>query len=132
MRYKVPQNIDIQDKILGPLTMVQFIYAIVGGGICYTIFMSVPRPFSLILDIPIALFVIALIFLKINERPFLDFLVSILEFNSTPKKRLWHHENMPDLRVEIYQQKKNTGPVVQNKEITREQISQLAKRLDNK
>ena len=67
MRYKVPQNIDMQDRILGPLTMVQFIYAVVGGGFCYAIYMSpIPKPYSFILIVPVALLVLALDFLKIK------------------------------------------------------------------
>lgn len=130
MRYKVPQNIDIQDKILGPLTMIQFIYAVVGGGICYAIYMSMPKPFSYFLVMPIALFVVALIFLKINERPFLDFIISVLEFSSAPKKRMWHHTDMPDLQVQIYHVQNSNGPAIQAKVVSKEQISAIARQLD--
>lgn len=131
MRFKVPQNIDIEDRILGPLTMVQFIYAIVGGGLCYTIFMSIPAPFSYFLIVPIAFFVICLIFVKINERPFLIFLTSILEFNSSPKQRIWHHGTIPDIGIEIYKAQKQDGPNTQTKNISHEQIVHIAKRLDS-
>ena len=131
MRFKVPQNIDIEDRILGPLTMVQFIYAVVGGGICYVIYMSIPKPFSYFLVAPIALFVICLIFVKINERPFLNFLLAVLEFSTTPKQRVWRREYLPDLNIEIYQTKKQTGPSVQSKQLTEEQISEIARRLDS-
>ena len=131
MRYKVPQNIDMQDRILGPLTMVQFIYAVVGGGFCYAIYMSpIPKPFSYIIIVPVALLVIALDFLKINERPFLDFLLSIVEYNGAPRQRLWHHENGSDLKVEIYEPVKSTGPKVQPKTYTRAEIAALANKLD--
>ena len=131
MRFKVPQNIDIEDRILGPLTMVQFIYAVIGGGICYVIYSVIPAPFSYILISPIALFVVCLIFVKINERPFLLFLISILEYNATPKQRIWHHGNEPDIGVEIYQSKVQTGPTIQPKNISREQIINIAKKLDS-
>lgn len=131
MRYKVPQNIDMQDRILGPLTMIQFIYAVIGGGICYAIYMSsIPKPFSYFLIVPVAMFVAAMDFLKINERPFLDFLISVLEFSSVPKQRIWHHEQMPDLRVEIYKANKQTGPIIQSKNVSREEITALAEKLD--
>ena len=131
MRYKVPQNIDMQDRILGPLTMIQFIYAVVGGGFCYAIYMSpIPQPYSFILIVPVALLVIALDFLKVNERPFLDFLLSIIEFSSAPRQRLWHHEEMSDLKIEIYEPVKQSGPKIQPKTYTREEISNLASQLD--
>ena len=130
-RYKVPQNIDMQDRILGPLTMVQFIYAVVGGGFCYAIYMSpIPKPYSFIIIVPVILLVIALDFLKVNERPFLDFLLSIIEFSSSPRQRLWHHEDISDLKVEIYQPVQQTGPKVEPKTYTKEDINALANKLD--
>jgi hypothetical protein len=121
----------MQDRILGPLTMIQFIYAVVGGGFCYAIYMSpIPKPFSYVLIIPIALLVLALDFLKINERPFLDFLLSVLQFTSVPRQRLWHHEDLPDLKVEVFEPPKAKAPVAHNKHISREEIENLAQKLD--
>lgn len=133
MQFKVPQNIDMQDRILGPLTMVQFIYAVIGSGICYAIFSTVPKPFSFVLIMPIALFVLALIFLKINERPFLDFLFSLSAFMTAPKSRVWHHDVASNLSVEVYQSKPtNQNNNIQTKQFTHEQIQEMAKRIDNK
>ena len=131
MRFKVPQNIDIEDRILGSLIMVQFIYAVIGGGVCYVIYSVVPAPYSYFLISPIALFVFCLIFVKINERPFIIFLVSILEFNMTPKQRIWRHGDDPDIGVEVYKEKVQENTVIQSKKITREQIIDIARRLDN-
>ena len=131
MRYKVPQNIDMQDRILGPLTMIQFIYAVVGGGLCYAIYMSpISAPFSYIIIVPVALLVVALDFLKVNERPFLDFLLSMVQFTSVPRQRLWRHEDMSDLKIEIYDPPQNVNNTVHAKKVTREEITDLAKKLD--
>ena len=121
----------MQDRILGPLTMLQFIYAVVGGGLCYGIYMSpIPKPYSFIIIVPLALLVIALDFLKVNERPFLDFLFSIIEYTGVPRQRLWHHEDMSDLKVDIYEPVKQTGPKTPPKQVTRQEIIDLANRLD--
>lgn len=131
MRFKVPQNIDMQDRILGPLTMLQFIYAVIGGGATYVCYMSLPSPLSILLALIVALFTLAMIFLKINERPFSHFLLSLIKFMSTPKQRIWHKGQTSDINVEIYHtQKKNQGPVVAEKHLTREQIAQYAKGVD--
>lgn len=132
MRYKVPQNIDMQDRIIGPLTMLQFMYAVIGGGFCYGIIMSgIPKILAYLIAIPIGLFVAAMIFLKINERPFLDFFLSVIEYSSTPKQRLWHHENSADLNVEVYKPKiDNKTPAVVAKNYSRQDIQKLAKEID--
>lgn len=131
MRFKVPQNIDMPDRILGPLTMLQFIYAVIGGGGAYVCYMSLPSPLNILLAVIVALFTVAMIFLKINERPFSHFLLSLLRFMSTPKQRVWHKGSSNDINVEIYHtQKKNTGPVVTEKHLSHEDIARLAKRVD--
>ena len=132
MRFKVPQNIDMPDRILGPLTMLQFIYAVIGGGGAYVCFMSLPSPLGAILGVIVALFTVAMIFLKINERPFSHFLLSLFRFMSTPKQRVWHKGGTTDLNVEIYHaQKKNTGPVVAEKHLSHEDIARLSKGFDS-
>lgn len=131
MRFKVPQNIDMPDRILGPLTMLQFIYAVIGGGGAYVCYMSLPSPLGVVVAFLVATFTLAMIFLKINERPFSHFLLSLIQFMSTPKQRVWQKGSSSDIRVEIYHApKKNTGPVVAEKHLSHEQLAQYAKQID--
>lgn len=133
MQFKVPQNIDMQDRILGPLTMVQFIYAVIGGGICYAIYSAVKAPYSYFIVAPIALFILAMIFLKINERPFLNFLVSLIEFQAAPKKRFWHHENnSTNFTITLSSPTNAQTTVTPTKNFSHEQIKNVAERLDNR
>lgn len=129
MRYKVPQNIDMQDRIIGPLTMIQLIYAVIGGGLAYSAFMSLPKPLSIITAVPIAIFTFALIFIKVNERPFLDFFLSMVQFMSTPKQRVWHHGAYDNFRVVIFKTRKENKQI-QEKHISHTQIEQAAKKSD--
>jgi len=120
----------MQDRILGPLTMIQFIYAVVGGGFCYGIYMSIPKPFSFVLLIPAGALTVALVFIKVNERPFLDFLMSMVQYFTIPRERVWHHENLPEMTVQTYGTQKNNQTGMQNKVLSHDQISELAKKLD--
>lgn len=131
MRFKVPQNIDMPDRILGPLTMLQFVYAVVGGGAAYVCYMSVPAPLGILLALIVALFTLAMIFLKINERPFSHFLLSLFKFMSTPRERIWHKGETSDIKVEIYKTKKQQGSAVTEKHVSHEEIARYAKRIDN-
>lgn len=131
MQFKVPQNIDMQDRILGPLTMIQFVYAVVGFGTCYAIYMSLPRPASYFLIAPIALFVVCLDFVKVNERPFLDFFISAIEYAATPKRRFWHQSLGSNLNIEIYHVEKSNEQKIQHKNISQSQIDILAKKSDS-
>lgn len=131
LRFKVPQNIDIEDRILGPLTMTQFVYAVVGFGVGYILYNVIPAPVSYAFIVPIAFFVVCLDFVKVNERPFQDFLKSALLFMFSPRQRYWHEgEEGADMSIEIYKAVKEEENDYQSKNISHNQISSLAKQLD--
>ncbi|PIS07423.1 hypothetical protein COT78_03735 [Candidatus Berkelbacteria bacterium CG10_big_fil_rev_8_21_14_0_10_43_13] len=130
MRFKVPQNIDIQDKILGPLTMLQFIYAVIGFGICYIASNALPTPFSYVVIVPVALFVFCLDFIKVNERPFTDFIKSAIVYMTSPRQRFWVEGDDSDFNIEIYQAVKQDQNTFQNKNISEKEIRKMAQSLD--
>ncbi len=71
MQYQVPQFIEIEDKIFGPLTLKQFLYLAGGGGICLILFTFLPLFIVVILGIPVMAFAAALAFYEVNGRPFI-------------------------------------------------------------
>ena len=71
MRFQVPQFIDIEDKIFGPLTFKQFVYVIGGSGIIVILFFFLPNVIAFLLAVPVAIFTAALAFYKVNKRPFI-------------------------------------------------------------
>jgi hypothetical protein len=96
MQYKVPQNIDLEDKIVGPFTMKQFIYLLVGGTIIYGWWNYAntyvdPSPMSIFipLALPVGLLTFCLALVKVNDRPFELFLLNIFKFIFSPKQRMW-------------------------------------------
>jgi len=71
MRYQVPQFIEIEDKIFGPLTLKQFIYLAGAGGICLLFFTLLPLYIAVLCMLPFIALGLALAFYKINGRPFI-------------------------------------------------------------
>jgi len=93
-QYKVPQNIDMEDKVVGPFTMKQFAYLMGGGLLIYAIFQTLVdyengMVYTVLLGLPIGLLALALTFIKINDRPFEYFLKNMTSFLFAPKKRIW-------------------------------------------
>jgi len=78
MDFQVPQFIEIEDKIFGPLTFKQFVYIAGGAGIAFVVYSILskflPTIISIVLAVPLVGLGLALAFYKINERP-LIFLV---------------------------------------------------------
>lgn len=71
MEYQVPQFIEIEDKIFGPLTFKQFVYVAGGAGMCFLAYRFIPAPISLLVIAPVGAFSAALAFYKVNNRPFI-------------------------------------------------------------
>ncbi len=89
MRFEVPQFIEIEDKIFGPLTWKQFVYVAGGAGLVAVLFFFTPFIVFLILGMPIAAFTFLLTFYPVNNRPFSVFLESAVRYFKNSKLYLW-------------------------------------------
>ncbi len=93
MQFQVPQFIEIEDKIFGPLTLKQFLYLAGGTGACVALFIYIPyKILSVIMIIPIAGFTLALAFYKVNNKPFIDMVQSAFYYFLGDKLYLWRKE----------------------------------------
>lgn len=97
MRFEVPQFIEIEDKIIGPLTWKQFIYLAGGIGLCIIFFLSASFLIAVVLSIPIASLAGALAFHRVNNRPFSIFLESAFNYITHPRLYLWRREEMQSI-----------------------------------
>lgn len=89
MRFEVPQFIEIEDKIFGPLTWKQFVYVAGGGGLAAVLFFFTPFIVFVILGAPIIALSFLLSFYPVNNRPFSLFLESVVGYFRGTKLYLW-------------------------------------------
>ncbi len=89
MQYQVPQFIEIEDKIFGPLTFKQFAYVAGGGAMCFLAYRFLPIYISIFIILPVGGFSLALAFYKINNRPFIFMFESAVRFFLSKKLYLW-------------------------------------------
>jgi hypothetical protein len=90
MQFNVPQFLEIEDKIIGPLTLKQFGYLAGGGSVIFLAYFYAPTKLIFVLvSIPITLFAFAMAFVKINGRPFIYFLGSFINYFLKPKLFVW-------------------------------------------
>ena len=92
MRFKVPQFIDIEDKIFGPLTFKQFAYLAGGAGLAYLSLKFLPFFFGGPLAVIVAAFALALAFYQVNDKPFIHVVEAFLRFHFNSKLYLWHKQ----------------------------------------
>jgi hypothetical protein len=127
-QYKVPQNIDLEDKIVGPFTMKQFAY-LMGGGLLvysfYQIFIDYINGtiYTVIASTPIVIIAICLTFVKINDRPFEYFVVNLFSYIFSKKYRIWHQNYTPSAVVIKTTVKQKAVSDNSNKQATLDEIA---------
>lgn len=92
MKFEVPQFIDIEDKVFGPLTFKQFVYLAGGAGLCVVIWVFVPKIIGVFLIAGIAAFALALAFYKFNNKPFVALVESMFKYATAGKLYIWQKE----------------------------------------
>src|SRR5437868_452886 len=90
--YQVPQFIEVEDKIFGPLSLKQFVYVAGGIGLCVIILLSVPLYIGIILALQVALLSFGLAFYKINNKNLVDIIEAAVNFYTKDRLYLWKKE----------------------------------------
>lgn len=128
MQFTVPKFIDAEDKIIGPITVRQFLICIVGSifiAIAYALLRFTP---FLIATIVIAVVTGIVAFLKINGRPFHFFFISFIERTKKPAVRVWNKE-LTDAELRHYikvKKEEEVAPPPARRRLSTSQLSQLS------
>jgi len=92
MRYQVPQFIEVEDKIFGPLTLKQFLYVAGGAALGFIMWSFLPLFLSILIGIPVVCFFLALAFYQSNGRPFILTVESAIKYFFGTKLYIWKKE----------------------------------------
>jgi hypothetical protein len=93
MQYKVPQFIEVEDKIFGPLTFKQFVYLAGAGGIALVLVSVLPLWLALLFAAPFAVLGGALAFYRVDDRPLVVVLEHAFNYVMGHKLYLWKHRD---------------------------------------
>jgi hypothetical protein len=91
---KIPQNVYVEDRIIGPVTLKQLAIVGIGTGISYAMFATASRDGSISVPLGVALWTPALIsamfaFLKINDLSLFNLILLAIEHSNKPNTRYW-------------------------------------------
>lgn len=113
--HAVPQDVEAEDKLIGFLSLKQFIFTIIGLGFGYLTFFFFTKvhPISAIIWVPFTLFFLTLGLYQRKDQPAEVFLASALGFYLKPKVRIWSQDGYEE-RVKI------TAPPVIEKHYTKD------------
>ena len=93
-QFLVPQFIDVESKILGPITVRQFVIMIVVMGALFTYFKTLDFSGFLLASIFTVALGAAFGFLKVNSAPFHIFLLNVIQTIMRPSLRVWAKDNV--------------------------------------
>jgi hypothetical protein len=130
MQFKVPQFLDIEDKIFGPFTFRQFVYLAGGAGICFVFYKILGFVWGAVPILVVGGLVLALAFYRPNSKPFIYMLESAFKYFFQNKLYIW------EKRVVVKEVvRKETPPSIANMQfsegkLTGEKLRDLAWSLD--
>ena len=94
MRFQLPQFIETETKLVGPLTLRQFLWVAGGAAILFLLFTVTQGSFIFfIAGIPIAAIFLALAFLKIEGMPLINYIAYLLSYLLNPKRYVFRKED---------------------------------------
>ena len=125
----VPQYIDVEDKIVGPLTWKHLGWMFAGAGLLAVAFVTLDKVTFFIVAFFIVSFVGALSFYRPQGIPFIDFLGYGFTYILQPKKYIWKREIVKESVKKKKQVHIKTAS--KQKEVTTEDVAALARTLDS-
>lgn len=91
MQFKVPQDVQRADKIVGPLTLRQLIICGIGGGLAYSLYVTLSKQYFIeIWLIPVVLITLVTVlfaFYQYHGLPFEKLMLLFIEWKFRPRVR---------------------------------------------
>ena len=89
-QYKVPQDVEADDKLLGPFSFRQFVYLLIAGGlIALAVGLFQLFPLLAIIPVPFILLLAALALPLKKDQPMETYLAAIVSYYLKPRTRRW-------------------------------------------
>ena len=107
MQFKVPQFLDIEDKLFGPFTFKEFVYLAGGAGMIFVLYKLLPLWIAIIPIAAVALLSGLLTFYRINNKPFIYYLQAGVNYAISSKLFVWkqrlvkHNDKQPEENIQI-------------------------------
>ncbi len=127
-QFTIPQFIDVEDKIFGPITTRQFLImmgSVLVGAIFYKMFYFTT---FLVVTLIEVFTCIVFAFLKINGMPFHYILLNFLQTSKNPHRRVWNNSYKKDILTDFdFDGIEKTGAIVVDDRLhTSSRLSELS------
>lgn len=131
-QFQVPQFITVEDKVIGPFTIKQFLYIAAGGLLILGARAFLQPLLFWPLGILVGSLAASLAFLKINEQPFPTILKNAAFYLLRPRLYVWKKEALPKRAAGEYVTAKPEALIKKIPTLSESKLSDLAWSLDIK
>ncbi len=119
MNFQVPQFIEVENKIVGPLSLKQFLYLAVGGIVCFMLYFVLQLWLWLMITAVLGAMAVSLAFVKYNGQPLPKVAWAAFTFFWKPRFYLWRR--MPEKSaLEVEEKRKNLQDLIPVKKLWQE------------
>jgi hypothetical protein len=128
MMFNVPQYIDIEDKVAGPLTAKQLMWMIGMGALLMVLWNIFPPGGFFVIAIPTVVAFVALAFYRPHGMSLIDFVGHSIFFLFRPKVYMWNRPQ--EIFTQREKPKKETKSEVATEIMTPDRVTELSRILD--
>lgn len=128
-QYKVPQDVEAEDKLIGPLSLRQFIYVVIGlgwAGLMFLLFSKI-IVVMIIAILPVTGFFLLLGFGRRQEQSFDNYLAAVVKFFIEPRIRVWDKDLSQN---ELVKKTEKAPEIIPAKNVNVGSLKQLAMIMD--
>lgn len=127
----VPQFIDVEDKIAGPLTWKQLGWMMAMGAIVLTLLGVLGTGAGIVVSIPVVLLFLALAFYRPNGFPMTAFIGQSFMFMFRPKMAVWERPTPVMTSVKSAAPKEAVEEISPSRALTPDKLKELARLIDS-
>lgn len=129
----MPQFLDVEDKVIGPITVRQFIEMLIGGLIIFIFYKIFDLSLFIVSGLIVLSLTIVIAFATINGQPFHYFLLNFISTLKNPKLKVWKKKiSRDEIKASLKKPKEHRIPVVKmaRQPLSNSKISELALIID--
>lgn len=119
-QFVVPQFIDVESKIFGPITMRQFVSILVAGFVEFVIYKLSDFVLFALMSVFVAILTFVFAFKKVQGLPFHFFLLNYVQRFKKPTVRVWDKSG-DDAGISLQLKKEKEEPIIED--IRKSQVS---------
>lgn len=127
MLFNVPQFIDVEDKVAGPLTAKQILWMVGMGGVLFIVWTFFDTTTFFVLSLPVIILFVLFAFYRPYNQSLLFFSVNAVMFFFRPKVYTW---DRPGVVKNDIVKPKEEKVIIGSKSLSIEEIQSLAKAVD--